>query len=267
MSTRKRHFIYSNDVTGKDNGWKVIDADEKENKIQIAKKIQNCYKNENSNCHKSIKNDKCNQSYVCTLVSVKNPDTILVIPQILTAAPVVGESVDLVQWTDIVPDALNSFDNITGTVIVPETGDYDINAVISYKTSVSIPVDISLDDVPYLEIYDVDTDAVILTASFPTTSIVVPVPSMSTGEPPIDVPVAYINGTGQIIFSAVVPLIAGQRLRIRAVTNGLVYVPSFSPLQEAVLNAFIDFSPERSTTTLTIRKYRNSPTVTITCNN
>jgi len=273
MSTKKQCFIYTKDSNNGENGWKMIELDKEISKIQTTKTVHSCHKHEPKNTHSSKchKVNKCCNPNVCTLVSVKNPDTELIIPEEPTTAnnatAIVGEAVDLVKWTPIVPDALNSFNNLTGTFVAPEAGDYFLDLVVNFRTSVSIPVDPSLDNVPYIEIYDVDTDAHILASSFPTINIIVPIPPMSTGELPVDVPVAAILGTGQVIISAVVPLLAGQRIRVRAVTNGLIYFPPLNGLQIPPLPPRIDLSPPGVDTTFAIYKFRNSPTVTITCNN
>ena len=236
-----------------------------------------------NNFKKFCKNDKgekgekcCGVNYACTLISVKNPQTVLHVPEYLTSqeSHCHGEAVDLVEWTDIVPDALNSFDNATGTYTAYESGDYEIQLVVNYETNVPINVNPSLCDVPAIEIYDVCTGEHILASTFPAVCIIVPIPPPSTGDIPCDVYVSSLLCKAQVIISAVVPLCACQRIRVRAVTNGLTYIPSSLPPcfpLTSEINSYntatIDFSPECLDTTLTIYKVRNSPIVKIDCNN
>ncbi len=244
----------------KKNVYKLVEADSKEAEFYKFKKehqYEKCCEPKHCRPEKS--------NFVCTLISVKNPDTELVIPVVLPGVAqqqlaVVGEAVDLAKWTDIVPDALGIFDNLTGTFTAPESGDYQIELTVNFKTSVPLPVSLNLVDVPIVEVYDIDSGNHILSSFLPTVSLIVPVPPQSSGEVGVDVPVASILGAGQVIINAIVPLIAGQRIRIRAVTNGLIY-PFIGVIPS------IDFSPAGVDTTLAIYKYRNSPIVTINCNN
>ena len=217
-------------------------------------------------CRDKKKKHNCCK-FLCTLVSVKNPDTELSIPEEVPIAATQGPNIctDLTGWTDIVPDALNAFDNATGTFTAPEDGDYQVSLVVNFKTSVSIPIPIPGIEVPYVEIYDPDNNPEhVLSSNFPVAFVIVQNPS--TGEPALNI--ISILFIGQVIVNAVIPLRAGQRIRIRACTNGLQYIPLITELGALQTSpAFIDFSPPNGDTTFTIYKIRNSPTVTIHCNN
>lgn len=212
-------------------------------------------------------------SFGCTFVSVKNPRSVLLIPEILTGrfeALVEGPFVVLFGWDDIIIDAGNDFDNPTGIYTAPQDGDYEVTLVVNYETSVPLTVDFDLANVPTIEIFDVETDLRILGSQFPTSSIIVQIPPISSEEFPIDVPVSFIMNKAQVVISAIIPLRAGQRIGARALTNGLVYIPPMSSLRVVPpLPPRIIFNPEGVDTTFTIRKLRNSPVVTITvdCNN
>ncbi|XWV25724.1 hypothetical protein QJ857_gp0051 [Tupanvirus soda lake] len=298
MSAKKRCFNYCNDCGNGKSQWKIVEVDSSDAEWHKLKKEhcvpcepKPCFekpvheKKEKKTCHekkiKCCKGEKGEKgergtatNYACTLISVKNPESQLIIPEApvvgtISTAAVVGEAVDLTGWTDIVPDALNAFDNATGTYTAPETGDYEVSLVVNYETSVPLNVTPTLNDVPIIELYDVDTGNHIVGSQFPTINIVVTIPPFSSGEPPIDVAVVTIIAKAQVIINAVIPLVAGQRIRFRAVTNGLVYNPSIAAQQ--IIPPFpprIDFSPENgSDTTLYIYKLRNSPIVSINCNN
>jgi len=128
---------------------------------------------------------------------------------------------------------------------------------------VSIPVSPLLNDIPTIEIYDVDHNCHILSSIFPTVNLIIPIPPLSSGELPTDITVAALLSTGQVIINGIVHLNSCQRIRVRAVTNGLIYTPIVLP----GLLPTIDFSIPRVDTTFAIYKLRNSPIVTINCNN
>jgi len=284
MSAKKRCFTYCNDCpNGQKSQWKIVDADSHDAELYAMKKVpcvpcqpkvheeqkQHCPEKppckQQNRCCKGEKGDKGDRgsNFACNLVSVKDPQTVLVIPEPPSPIPPVTESVTLTGWTDIVPDALNSFDNATGIFTAPEDGDYKVDLVVNYQASEAIAVNPNLSDVPTVEIYDVDTNTRILGSVFPTTTVVIQIPPPSSGEPPIDIVYASIMGKSQIIISAIIPLRAGQRIAARALTNGLVFSSGLLP----PVSATIDFSPPGADTTFTIYKIRNSPTVTINCNN
>src|SRR4029079_18281629 len=107
----------------------------------------------------------------------------------------------------------------------------------------------------------------ILGSQLSAASIIIPIPPLSSGELPIDVQVAFLINRSIVTINAVIPLRLGQRIRVRALTNGLIYAP-IAPLQVIPpLPPRIIFNPEGVDTTLTIYKIRNSPIVTIKCNN
>ena len=198
-----------------------------------------------------------------TLISVRNPETTLIIPENpafqlakFQALALPAISVDLQAWTDIITDTLDSFDNVTGTYLVRENGDYSIKLILNYQASGSIPVSPTLDDVPSIIIYDVDTDLPILASTMEAIVMVIPVPPPTTGDPPIDITVAYLMSKAVVTIDAVVSLVAGQQIRVCATTNGLLYTPPF--VLPPPPPASIDFSPAGLDTTLTIFKVRNT---------
>jgi len=317
MSVKKRCFGYCNDCNGR-NPWKLVEDDCEEAEWEKIKKSdcgcrdidtnfkpefdKNFWSKKNDKkpwcdswekkkkCEKGPKGDKGDRgdkgqkgdkcaNYVCTLVSVKNPQTELIIPELnggngteniipSNISIQAGDTVDFTNWTDIVTDALNLFDNATGTYTAPEDGDYQVSLVVNYETSVPLPTNTNLSEIPLIELYDVDSSNNILASLFPIINIIVPLPPPSSEEPPVNLPLAFVQSAGQVIINAVIPLVANQRIRVRANTNGLIYFPPVGISQ--ILPPFpprIDFSPENVDTTLTIYKIRNSPTITISCNN
>jgi len=243
-----------------------------ENESEYDKK-DNKKDNKKDKKDKKDKKSKC-KSHVCTLIAVKNPDSELIIPEQISASTsatkslVIGNTVDLTKWTDIVPDALDLFNNTTGTYTAPESGDYHIELVISFETSLPLPVSPLLNNIPSIELYDVATGEAILTKSFPTTHATVLIPPIGSGDAAFpEITVSSLLGKGQVIINVVIPLNEDQQIRFRAVTNGLVFNP-FSILE--VIPPFpprIVFNPTGSDTTLTIFKIRNSPIVIVHCNN
>jgi len=216
---------------------------------------------------------KCKNPLAATLISVRDPDAILFIPIIEPLAnnvsvKLVGNHVNFLNWKDLVPDVLDSFDNINGIYTVPSTGDYQIELVVNFRTSVSFPVNIDYSNLPFVQIYDVDTDNGVQAASLPVDHTVILIPPLDSEEPPIEITITTILGIGQVIINGVYSLIEGQRLRVRAVSNGLTFTP-IEPLSIAQLpgEPFINFSPDGYDTTLAIYKLRNTPIVTIHCNN
>lgn len=211
----------------------------------------------------------------CTLVSVANPTSELLIPELLAPGAfgiqhVIGQAVDLTGWTkDLVIDALDAFDNATGTFTAPVSGDYLIAAVISYETSVPLTPDAELTNVPYIEIYDIaNPTGHLLTGQLPSNSQIITIPPISSGEFPIEVIATSVTSRAQVILTAALPLIEGQQIRLRAVTNGLTYTAPIAISQVLPpLPPRIVFFTNTSDTTLTIYRIRNSPIVTIDCNN
>ena len=204
------------------------------------------------------------RTFACTLISVKNPDADLVIPTPFpVVAAVIGDFVDFTGWTDIVPDVFDAFDNVTGIYTTPEDGDYQVELVVNYQINTPIPIPSNdLSFVPDVQIYDVDTDERILASTLSATDMIVPLPPDENGT---FVRVTNLVAKGQVIIKAIIPLSQGQRIRVRATTNGLVFLPVGPP--GPVPPAIIDFSPENLDTTLGIYKLRNSPIVSIDCNN
>lgn len=200
-----------------------------------------------------------------TLVSVKNPDTIITVPGDVIGgsnihAQAIVNVVPLTNWSDIIPHQPAIFNNATGIYTAIESGDYQIILTLNYKTSAPISVDTLLTNVPTIEAYDVATDTRLAGSLFPTIHIVIP--PLASGDPGTDV--AFIQGAGQVIINVVVPLTVGQRVGIRAVSNGLIF-EVFNALQ--LLTATIDLSPPGVDTTLAIFKIRNTPQIVFICNN
>lgn len=274
MSERK--FLFN--INSKENPWTVVSQNnsQRERCIPCETKTEKHYKRctpkivhvpntcyDENRCQPDNCLPRCD-NFAGTLISVRNPDTVLTIPEVLITAliptPVVGVTADLINWSDIVVDALNVFDNTTGTFTAPETGDYHIISVTNYQSSVPLYPDSDLTNVPLMQIYDAVTGIVLLASTFPTLNIVIPVPPMSSGELPLEIPVTSILSRAQVVIDAVVPLTAGQTVRLRAVSNGLEYNP---PIILPPPVPTIDFSPVGVDTTLTIYKIRNQPLVNI----
>lgn len=243
MNHNKRTFVYCNDCANKNSKWKVFDKNGN-NKKQPCHTLDFEYK---SGCDKNpCGADLCGKKD--TLISVKNPNVTLIIPE-----ENISNAIDLSEWTNIVTNVNHIFDNVTGTYSVVESGDYQIELTINYETSVSLPVNFTLEDVPIVEIYDVCTNGHILSSHFPTVCLVIPIPPVSSGELPITIDIASLLCRGQVIINAVVPLKCGQKIRIRAVSNGLTY-PFVDP---PVTDPRIIFSPVGVDTTLSIYKVKN----------
>lgn len=266
MSVKARCYSYCNDSNNKNGSqWKIVEAKKsdrnKYEKIDDKYCCDSCYEKDTCGLKKS--------NFLCTLVSVKNPSTDLPIPDEiipLSSTSQCGDNlcIDLQGWSDVVPDALHSFDKSTGTFTAPEDGDYQISLVVNFKVSDFLSIPPPGTEIPYIEIYDPDAPCGhVLSSAFPVTYVVVQNPS--TGEPAITILAVLL--TGQVVINGVVPLKACQRLRLRACTNGLHFVPPpvIGPIPTN--GATIDLAPPCFDTTFTISKIRNSPIVTIHCNN
>lgn len=225
-------------------------------------------------CKDTKKKMKCSLSNPCTLISAINPHSELFIPELLTGGfgmqHVVGGSVDLTEWEgDLVVDAIDAFNNTTGIYTTPVTGDYDVNVTISYETSVPLSTDALLIAVPYAEVYDVaNPSGHLLKAHFPAASTIITIPPVTSGEFPEEVENAFIINRGQVIMNGDLRLVAGQQIRVRVCTGGLTYTVPLS--QQAIYPANparIVFRNNEADTTITIRRYRNSPTIYVSCNN
>lgn len=251
MSVKQRCFIYCNDCNKKENGWKIVESNEEEDRYRPNKYYKKYCQDKNPCEEKPCKNEVF-PNHACTLISVKNPTTELKIP--IPSSP--GTNiVDITGWTNIVPDPLDSFDNSSGTYTVYEDGDYQIELTINYETSTAIPVDPTLVNVPSIEIYDVDTHEHILASNFSAVSTIIPRIH--------SIVVSALLSKGQVIINSVVPLKMDQQIRIRASSNGLIYDPATPPAS----NPRIFLSYNGVDTTLTIFKVRNSPVVVVHCNN
>lgn len=207
----------------------------------------------------------------CGVISVKNPLTELVIPELLigNVSSAANVSVVLAGWTDIITDVSDAFNNFAGTYTPPTSGDYEVNLVVNYETSVPLSVSSTLIDVPSIELFDVTSGLKIVGSTFPATSQIITIPPLSSGALPIDILSSGILAKAQVVISVIVPLVEGNPVAIRANTNGLVYSPPFIGPVEVLptLPPRIVFDPENVDTVLTIKKIRNTPIVTIHCNN
>lgn len=252
MSYRKDHFNYDFEKSTWSHKCKCVD------KPTICKKIQeipHCITSHNLN-HTCGNN---NNSNIRFLISVKNPQSILEIPVIepqLVPGPPLA-TVDLIQWTNLVADENGLFNNLTGTYVVPETGNYQIELTLSYETSVTLTPNFDLTNIPYIEVYDANTDERILVSQLSATQIVVPIPPVSSGDPVVEVSVSSIVSRAQVIINAVVNLEQGQRVRIRASNNGLSYTPP-ELVPELPTPPFIKFFGANADTTLAIYEITQS---------
>lgn len=218
--------------------------------------------------------NECKTTNPCTEVSVLNPQTELIIPELTSGGfsmqHVVGGFVDLARWQrSLSIDAIGSFNLNTGTYTAAVSGDYVIRAVISYECSVPLSTDTSLSAVPYVELYDVaDPTGHLLTGHLPASSQIITIPPTTSGEFPIEVESAFIQSKGQVYLSGILTLQAGQQIRLRAVTGGLTYT---APLGLQAINSslpprIVFFTPF-SDSTFSIYRYRNTPSIYISCNN
>ena len=201
-----------------------------------------------------------------TLISVRDPTS-----DVYANSP---PNVDLTGWTDLIIDAKDSFENESGTYTVRCSGDYEISLVVNYRTAFPILLDVVPPDgarigepdnnpltrVPRVELYDVFTDKPLIASQFPVVHIIAFCQSPITSEPPCEIEVRALLEAGQVIINTVVPLVCGQRIRFRVVQNGIEF-PVILPIP--ISTPVIDLSPPANTTTLSIKKLRDAPIVTI----
>ncbi|QGR54174.1 hypothetical protein [Moumouvirus maliensis] len=275
MNVRRR--CVNNDCA-KNCGWKIVESDNEyvRNRRRHDEPVRPCHCNDNDNEEQVF--DPCNRNnnrnLQRTLVSVTNPTgSILEIPvefgpvtfaaranAQVNALQVIGNSVVLTGWSDAVPDILDAFDNITGTYTAPESGDYEFELVANFRTSVPLTVNDLGTNIPILEIFDVASGLPLVggAVNLPTATVQFTIPPISSGELPIEIETTSVLSNGQVVLTAIITLVAGQQVRVRANSNGLVY----NPLQEIVASpAFINFNPVGAPTKLTIQKIRNTPIV------
>ena len=249
----KRNFNYNHESGNWTNKCHCV------NKPTICKKIQESLPHL-TNCHCPC--PSFDRSQIRHLISVKNPESILNIPELellnqFQANAIIGNAVDLALWSDLITDESGLFDETTGIYTVPETGDYQIQLTLSYETSVPLHPDFFMDNVPFIEIYDINTTERILASQFVVNQFVVSIPPQSSGELPVDVTVTSIVNRSQIIINAIVSLEIGQKIRFRAVTNGLVYIPPLI-VPDLPTPPFISFYGANADTTLAIYQIRNN---------
>lgn len=168
------------------------------------------------------------------------------------AAPI-GNVVNFTNWAPLDAYSQTVFNNVTGIYTTPESGDYVIQLVANYMTNTTMPYDeADVPNTPYVELYDVDTDESLIASVLTGVVINVVVPPPSSGLPPTIISAGSLTNAGQVRISVMIPLTMGQRVRIRAVSNGFTYDGLFP-------NPHINFNPSPNLdTTLTIFKVRNS---------
>lgn len=259
-----------NDCKGRPNFGLVNKSPEPvRNTHKTIAQLHSHHEHEHEYTHKKCNPHRHNNS-ACGMVSVKNPTTELLIPELLiqNISNAAHVSVTLKNWSDVIIDASDSFDNSNGLYTTPENGDYEFNLVVNYETSVPLQVSPTLNDVPSVQLYNWNTGEPIIESTLPASNMVFQVPPPSSGEPPVDISVSNLLGKAQAVISVIVPLEQGQQVGVRVNSNGLTYLPPLV-LSEVFpqLPARIVFSPERGDTTLTIKKVRNTPIITIDCNN
>lgn len=295
MGLKSRCTNYCNDChQGKSSGWRIVELTSTEATKHLPKSepLIPCKPNNTDNCcdNNPLITNRCNDPVVdekSSLISYKNPtNTLLVIPDIettlgttsnfsravhladfATAASLptspIYNTVDFTNWSNLSADILSSFDATSGTYVVPASGDYFIRLVASYESSVPLPINANTDDIPLVKIYDVDTDAVILKAALFVNNILVNVPPVCSSNMPCEAIIKGVVSKGQVFIEGIVSLINGQRLRVKASSNGLTYFQTSGLTTEPTIN----FSPINSDTTLSITKVRNTPTITYNFNN
>ncbi|AGF85067.1 hypothetical protein QJ854_gp715 [Moumouvirus goulette] len=274
MNVRRR--CVNNDCA-KNCGWKIVETDNEyvRNRKRCDEPVKPCCYQNNDNDYQGNDcqvYDPCNRNnnrnLQRTLVSVINPTgSILEIPVEFAPVPfaaratnaqigvqqVIGNTIALTGWSDVIPDILDAFDNITGTYTAPEAGDYEFNLQLNFRTSVPLTVNDAGTNIPIVEIFDAASGLPIVGGSvnLPTATVQFTIPPLASGELPIEIETTSILSNGQVILNAIIPLTAGQQVRIRISSNGLVY----NPIQEIVASpAFINFNPPASPTRLTIQK-------------
>ncbi|AEQ33341.1 hypothetical protein [Acanthamoeba polyphaga mimivirus] len=269
MSVRKRCVI--NDCS-KNCGWKIVESDSEYVRSHKHHESPRSHCNDDhDHCHEVF--DPCNRNnnrnFQRTLISVINPtNSILEIPieftntfaaRAIGVQQVIGNTVNISGWSDTLPDILDAFDNTTGIYTAPENGDYEFNLILNFKTSVPLTVNDAGTNIPIVEIYDVASGSTLAGGSIllPTSNIQITIPPIASGELPIEIEATNVLGSGQVVLTAIIPLVAGQQVRVRANSNGMVY----NPIQEIIEPAFIDFNPNNSASRLTIQKVRNTPII------
>lgn len=262
MNTKSRCYSQCSDCpNGKPSGWRLVESnchDAEMYKLRNEKLVPCVPMTEERPqqpviCCKGQKGDKgtCCSSL---LLSVKNPQTTVDIPDLTMFAVTSDDSTDLTNWSTIITDQFNSFNNTTGTFTVPQSGNYNVDLVVNYMINMPVTVNPSLDDVPIMEVYDVATGNKIVASTFPAVSLNIPMygPTTSSGEvsssgePIIDINIASVLSLAQVIINVSIPLTANQQVRVRVNLNGLTFF--------AMEPATIDFSPDNLDTTLTIFK-------------
>lgn len=206
-----------------------------------------------------------------TLVSVRDTESDIFVNS--------ASLVDLVNWTDLIIDARESFDNRTGIYTALCSGDYEVSLVVNFRTAFPICLDVApfnggarvedpdidpLTAVPRIELYDICTNEPIVASQFPTVNLSVCIPQDGTEEPCTQANIRALLQTGQVVINTVVPLCECQRVRFRVALSGNIVNCLPFPIPIPPTTPIIDLSPPGSTTTATFKKLRDTPCVTIT---
>ena len=239
-------------------------SDGRSNECCFAEK--NKYDNDENSVSKEkgkCKDNKCNLAD--TLVSIRDPTSNIFVTS--------TEFINLVGWSDLVVDVNNSFDNKNGIYTVLCDGDYEVSLVVNYSTAFPITLDTppytksydgnEIDNsffnrVPHIELYDVCTGKVLLASQFPVVHSIITCPCPITGEPPVEIELRSLLGSGAVIINGVLSLQKCQKLRFRAVLNGLEF-PVPAPIPPNI--PAISLSAPDSSTTASFKKLRDTPKV------
>jgi hypothetical protein len=231
----------------------------------------------NNNCVNNHCSDPtapgCPRSFIGrTIISVRNPNVVLVIPPEplaprfggsrldMLARPCLGPdvSVDLVDWTKNFDTLIANFNNVTGIYTAVEPGFYNIKCAISYHLERIVPIPEDIEETPILELYDVVTGARFkeLAAQVPYISLNYEIPNPDSSLPPFEMNTGSLVNNGQLVIDTVVALKFGDRLRFRVRSNCVTSGDS-SPTT-------MFLSPTNTDSTLTIYKIndRNNNTLT-----
>ncbi|AKI80359.1 hypothetical protein QJ850_gp340 [Acanthamoeba polyphaga mimivirus] len=264
MSVSRKRIDHCNDCANKSgSGWRIVNVKDvtyrKERCEDVFKHEPRCRcgcQDKHHDRHDPCVPDECSKTdKQLTIVSAVNPTSNLIIPE-AGVLPVPVNNVILNGWTLTTPDLLNSFNPATGVFTATESGDFEINLVLSFKSSASLSAAANLSNVPLVSIIDAATGLPFYEAvqGFPTTSSLVDVEVPVVPPIPISVTVTSVLGVGQVVLNLIVSLSAGQQVEILVSSNGLSHIPSSFPIGPATFTF-------NTGTSLIIKKVRNIPKV------
>lgn len=264
MSVSRKRIDHCNDCANKNgSGWRIVNVKDvtyrKERCEDVFKHKPRCQcgcQDKHDNRHDPCVPDECSKTdKQLTIVSAVNPTSNLIIPE-AGVLPVPVNNVILNGWTLTTPDLLNSFNPSTGVFTATESGDYEINLVLSFRSSASLSAAANLSNIPLVSIIDAATGLPLYGAvqGFPTTSSQVDVEVPVIPPIPISVTVTSVLGVGQVVLNLIVSLSAGQQVEILVSSNGLSHIPSSFPIGPATFTF-------NTGTSLIIKKVRNIPKV------